>query len=58
MKTLPTDDLISLVAERAIQRDIEKFKQETFEYARKQREAKERKAKEAEQPVEFVVSES
>ena len=46
------DDQLTRVTERAMRRDYEQFKRETGELARKQREAKERKDKEAGKPVE------
>ena len=54
MKTIQTYDLISQVAERAFQRDNEKFKKETLEILRQRREAKERKDKEAGQPANVI----
>jgi len=49
-------DLMTQIVERDAQEHYEKFKQETLELARKQREARERKDSEAEQPVKSAVS--
>ena len=49
-------DLMTQIVERDAQEHYEKFKQETGELLRKRREAKERKEKEAGQPVESAVS--
>ena len=56
MKTIPMNDELTKATERAMQEDYEKFKQKALKFDRKQREAKERKEKEAEQPVESAVS--
>ena len=46
------NDELTKATERAMQEDYEKFKRKALEFDRKQREAKERKEKEAGQPVE------
>ena len=56
MKTIPMNDQLTQVAERAMQEEYEKFVQNTLDLARKQREARERKNSEAEQPVKPAVS--
>jgi len=43
------NDHLTQAGERAFQEEYEKFKRESFEHLRKQREAKERRCKEAEQ---------
>jgi len=47
MKTIPINDQMTQITERAAQRDFEKFKREPLELARRQREAKERRNKES-----------
>ena len=56
MSTIPKEDSLTQAGERAFQKNYERFKQETQEFLRKQREAKERKEKETGQPVESAVS--
>ena len=48
-QTIPMNDHLTQAGERAFQEEYEKFKRESFEHLRKQREAKERRCKEAEQ---------
>ena len=43
MKTIQINNQMTKITERAAQKDFEKFKRETLEFARKQREAKERR---------------
>ena len=50
--TIPKNDQLAQATERAFQEHYEKFKRESYEYLCKQREAKERKGKEAGKPVE------
>ena len=57
MKTIPMNDQMTQITERAAQRDFEKFKRETLELARRQREAKERRdvqTSTAEKPLQAV----
>ena len=52
MQTISKEDLMTQFVDRLAQEDHEKFIQESLEYIRKRREAKERKGKETEQPAE------
>jgi len=52
MKTIQNTDKMTQIAERDMQGVYEKFKQETTELVRKQREAKERKDRETGKPAE------
>jgi len=52
METVSKKDLMLQVADHAGQKYYEKFKRDTLELVRKKREAKARKNKEAEKPVE------
>jgi uncharacterized protein YukE len=58
MSTIQKEDSLTQAGERAFQNNYEKFKQDTQEYLRKLREAKARKNKEAEKPVESTDSDN
>jgi hypothetical protein len=56
MKTVPKNEQMDRILDRMAQEDHEKFKQECFDRLQKQRVAKERKGKEAEQSVTTAAS--
>ena len=58
MSTIHKEDSLTQAGERAFQNNYEKFKQDTQEYLRKRREAKARKNKETEKPVESTDSDN